>query len=157
MTSKESLREFPQDFLARYWSKVEKTDACWVWKGTKTARGYGVIGLKQKQYKAHKVAVILSGRSYPDKAVTDHLCRNTSCVNPAHLEVVTNAENVLRGISFGAINKAKTHCLHGHPFSEYGVFTSRKNGCKWRYCKECMRVQQGIRKRRARELIKKHG
>lgn len=46
----------------------------------------------------------------------DHLCRNTSCVNPAHLEAVTNKENTLRGLTVTAINAQKTACAAGHPY-----------------------------------------
>lgn len=65
------------------------------------------------------------------------LCRNRSCVNPAHLEPVTHAENTLRGIAPSAQNAKKTHCFRGHPFTGKNVRIAL-NG--QRICKECRRI-----------------
>lgn len=65
----------------------------------------------------------------------DHLCRNHDCVNPEHLEVVTQAENMRRGIGATAINARKTHCKHGHEFTPENIYR-RPNG---RECMTCLK------------------
>jgi hypothetical protein len=86
----------------RFLSKIEKTDSCWIWKGTVNPdSGYGRIqitndGIKKSHY-AHRYSYELTKGNIPPKMVIDHLCRNTACVNPDHLEAVTNRENGIRG------------------------------------------------------------
>lgn len=82
----------------RFWNKVNKTDACWNWTGAKFYRGYGCFRLNGQSVLAHRVAYELVHGPTPMGLVIDHLCRNTLCVNPDHLEPVTNAENVRRGM-----------------------------------------------------------
>lgn len=101
----------------RFWSQVDKeTDAacggrgCWLWIGYTDCRGYGWVRFGGKNRRAHRVALELAGRSVVAPMVTDHLCRLRCCVNPEHLEVVTSKENILRGISFAAVNASKSAC-----------------------------------------------
>lgn len=89
------------------------TDDCWLYAGTKDVRGYGTINLKPHQY-VHRIVYESLIGEIPVGLVIDHLCRVRHCVNPDHLEAVTNAENVLRGEGTGAKNRVKTHCKNGH-------------------------------------------
>jgi len=67
----------------------------------------------------------------------DHLCRNRTCCNPAHLELVTGRENLLRGDTLAAANAAKTHCIQGHPLADDNLYVAN-NGA--RTCRTCQRA-----------------
>lgn len=108
---------------------------CWVWTGGVDRHGYGYWGralAHRRMYEQH-VGPIPAGLEI------DHLCRNTLCVNPEHLEPVTHAENVARSRA-GQVNRdrmlARTHCRHGHEYTDEN--TDRSTG--WRRCRECNRT-----------------
>lgn len=108
----------------RLWSKVDRDGPipefapelgpCWLWTGSLNANGYGTIHRGDRQAGTHRVVVELNGESIPEGHEVDHLCRVRHCVNPAHLEVVTKAENIRRGFSPPGMNSRKTHCPKGH-------------------------------------------
>jgi hypothetical protein len=93
-----------------------RTDGCWHWLGS-LRRGYGRMRVSGKTFAAHRVSYEHFVGSIPGDLTLDHLCRNTSCVNPAHLEPVTARENTLRGVSPVAVNAKITECRFGHPLS----------------------------------------
>lgn len=72
-------------------------NGCWVWLRSRDRDGYGWASLDNKTYSAHRLVFVLLGGVIPDGLVLDHLCRVRHCVNPAHLEPVTNRENLARG------------------------------------------------------------
>lgn len=108
--------------------------SCIKWEGEINAQGYGVVSCDKKRRGAHRVLWERTHGPLPNGLVLDHLCRNRACVNLSHLEVVTNKENVLRGISFAAINSKKTTCPRGH---KYDALIKRKNGSFFRECRIC--------------------
>ncbi len=131
-----------RDDSIRFWKLVDKTDKCWNWNGSRNADGYGQFHRNGSNIGAHRYSYELNVDKIPEGLVIDHLCRNRSCVNPAHLEPVTQKENCLRGTSPWANNARKTHCKYGHLLSEN------------RRCIICRRSQQRKYKKKKREMIR---
>lgn len=131
--------------IRRFWAKVEKTSTCWLFTGNKV-NGYGSFRFRGRMLKAHRFSWALAGREVPEGMVLDHVCRVRNCVNPEHLEVVTAAENLYRGVSFAAINRRKTHCIHGHEFSAENTHVNPQG---YRVCCECRRARYHRNKLRA--------
>lgn len=86
----------------------------------------------------------------PDGLHLDHLCRNPMCINPSHLEPVTQKENTLRGFSVPAINARKTECKRGHPFTPENTIIKKLG----KACRICQRVMDRDNKRRQRKRAK---
>jgi len=105
---------------------------CWTWTGRISRDGYGYYGKELAHRCMYKIWV---GR-VPKTKHLDHLCRNRSCVNPLHLEIVTPRVNILRGIGACAQHKRQTHCKHGHEFNKDNTYTNNKGH---RVCRTCDR------------------
>lgn len=131
----------------RFWSKVRKTPTCWLWTAGVTTTGYGAFTPQRHvQVKAHRWSYEAVNGPIPDGLVLDHLCRNTLCVNPSHLEPVTNEENVLRGFSPHAVNARRSRCAEGHEFE----YRTRVDGTLRRWCRECHNEKRRQRRAKAR-------
>ena len=83
-----------QKYIDRFWSKVDKTDNCWNWTAGKLNAGYGVFNINGKNYSTHRISVLLDNRN-PAGHVVMHQCDNPSCVNPKHLIVATQKDNMI--------------------------------------------------------------
>lgn len=122
----------------RFWEKVVKTDTCWLWMAGK-ASGYGRIRIgnaKESVINAHRLSVMLSGRTIPIDMCVDHICMNRSCVNPEHLRVVTQSVNAVENSnSPAALNKRRTICVKGHPFTLENTIIEKNSSRRCRICK----------------------
>jgi hypothetical protein len=116
-------------------------DGCWFWEGPVTSDGrYGNMKVTRLgEQMAHRVSYIVFVGPIPDGLTIDHLCGNTRCVNPAHLEAVTMRENIMRGAGVGALNARKTRCMRGHEFTDANTyrFPDGRRGC--RQCRAMLR------------------
>lgn len=119
---------------------------CWIWQG-KLKDGYGRIRVHGVIMRAHRYAWELYKGAIPDdKPHLDHLCRNRNCVNPMHLEPVTNLENTMRGVSFAAVNARKTKCPQGHEYTPANTYVDGRNR---RYCRACANARRKAARRAA--------
>ena len=138
------MRKSPEE---RFWAKVRKSEdlnGCWEWIAYKVGGGYGKFGAGGRMLYAHRWAYEhLVGPISPELEC-DHLCRNPGCVNPAHIELVTHKENVLRGTAPSAQKARQTTCKNGHPLV-----------ARWgqRGCPLCRAEQKRVREAANREKI----
>lgn len=128
----------------RFWSKVDRKtpQQCWPWLASKREFGYGQFRLGETMALAHRVAYELLIGQIPDGLELDHLCRNPSCVNPAHLEPVTHRENCLRGTGSSARNARKAHCPRGHYYGGDNLYIHPDGGRRCRNCTNALRREK---------------
>lgn len=125
---------------------VDPVSSCWNWTGAMRHSGYGAMFLTgTKSVAAHRYVYEYTVGPIPDGLVLDHLCRNRRCVNPVHLEAVTQRINSLRGDTIPRRQALQTHCVNGHEFTTETIYVHPQRGT--RLCKVCM-SDAGARRRR---------
>lgn len=138
----------PMKHRTTFEKRFRKTPGCWLWEGWKNKEGYGYMcvtdGGRRRPFGAHRLSWAIYRGPIADGMVIDHLCRNRACVNPDHMEVVANAENVRRGVSIFAENRRKTHCKRGHAFD---TDNTRLFPDGHRACKACERIASAKRRK----------
>lgn len=112
-------------------SSCSRESPCILWHMAKDRDGYGLTTIDGKSRRAHRVTYEMVRGPIPDGLVIDHLCRVRGCINPWHLEAVSNRTNLLRGYGPSAICAKKTHCKRGHELTGDNVYmTGRRRSCR---------------------------
>lgn len=133
-------------------------DGCWEWVGCSSV-GYGHMydPAKKRMVLAHRWVYEREHGPIPEGHDCHHVCANRGCVNPDHLEIVTptehyNHDTAMQGgaLKRAKVNRTKTHCPQGHPYSGANLFVYRG----WRNCRKCKdRARRASRARRQERLF----
>ena len=143
---------------SRFWNKVEVTKSCWNWQASKHL-GYGRFRFNGNVVYAHRFCYKLFKGNIPNDLVLDHLCRNPSCINPDHLEVVTQKENCIRGETGHYTLKAKKGNFDcGHLYDIENMYFIKSGRSKGRgICKTCAKIRAEKRYEEIKLGIKPRG
>lgn len=96
LTDLQTGRFLKQEAAPRFFAKVKEVEGHWLWQGSLNSRGYPEFKPDGKLVKGHRYAYELLVGPIPEGFHVDHVCGNTTCVNPEHLEAVTAQENRMR-------------------------------------------------------------
>ena len=128
--------------VKRFWAKVSPVGAgCWEWVGNKDRLKYGMLFFNNRKNKAHRFAYALAFGSIPEGLVIDHMCGNPSCVNPYHLDAVTQSINMIRYHGLGM-----THCRNGHELTPKDKAVQRCITCKKAWRRERRKIFRALGK-----------
>lgn len=137
----------------RFWPKVSirSDDDCWPWLAATDGRGrYGLFYLEGRLVGAHRMSYELVKGPIPAELVIDHICRNTICVNPVHLDAVTPHENVVvrSTLTPSGVNWRKAACKNGHSFTRANTRIDTRGS---RVCRTCDNAKDRLRHAAAKE------
>lgn len=119
---------------------------CWNWTAyIHYNNGYGYVSFQGRWQSVHRVVYENLKESIPEGLQLDHLCRNRKCANPEHLEPVTQKENINRGLTgynslLAEKERQKTHCPHGHEYTEENTIYYKYNKSIKRRCRACDKI-----------------
>lgn len=142
------------DILRVFSNRITIDDeGCYIFLGANRGGGYKGVSIRGHAYYAHRAMYSFVHNDLEMAGVVDHtchtsackevLCKHRHCVNPDHLRLVTQKENLLSGNTLYARNARKTHCNSGHEFTEQNTYLTKRNQ---RLCKTCRKL--GMRKAR---------
>lgn len=115
-------------------ARVSVTETeCWIWQLGSDRHGYGRMKVSGKEMLAHRASYEAFVGKIPEGLTIDHLCRVPLCVNPSHLEPVSNKENILRSDGITAKASRQTHCKAGHLLSGENLYLFKGH----RHCRAC--------------------
>lgn len=149
----------------RFENYIEIIGDCWLWQGyVNPTTGYGGFGIQDDQGRwhsidAHRVSYMLYTGPIPDGLHLDHTCHTRDncvggsscphrrCVNPDHLEAVTQQINLLRGSTLSALNALKTACPQGHPYNTENTLLFADGQRRCRICRAVMKHRSYMNKK----------
>ncbi len=129
MTARNTYAGFERQYIP------EPNSGCWLWIGHSPNGLYGSLKWKGHRIGAHVFSYLWHIGAISEGLEIDHLCRNTWCVNPAHLEAVTHNENIAR-----SKRATQTQCHRGHPYAD-GVELYESETHRYRRCLTCYRMR----------------
>lgn len=138
--------------------KIGTAQDCWEWAGHKDYQGYGIVKVRPKLYRAPRMAwVIANGTEIPDGMMVCHTCDNPSCVNPHHLFLGLNEENVKDKVAKGRQSRAgKGSPGESHPraiLKESQVLEIRKRYLPHRITAKMLASEYGVSEREIRSIV----
>jgi hypothetical protein len=145
------------------WASPEPNSGCWLWEGACDKHGYGQLRFGQGgpgslRYATH-IALELAGRPVPPGRFACHTCDNPPCVNPDHLFIGSQKENMADCIAKGRASKPPTalkgqgrlttHCRAGHDLATRGVHVDRNGVQSCKVCRHLAKVAFRARRKAA--------
>jgi len=135
------LKNYPQAKILKLRHRMDSNytvspTGCWVWNLSLNVGGYGKVKFAGHTLTAHRLYYQLYRGVISSELVVDHLCRNRACINPDHLEPVTQWVNNARGVGVSAENLKKTHCKNGHEFTKENTIVGKNR----RSCRACAKA-----------------
>ena len=147
---------------AKFWEKVDvrSPDECWNWKGALGSSGYAQfrlwIGGKRKNFSGSRVAYSYAVGPIPDRLLACHKCDNPKCVNPNHIFLGTQSDNITdMAAKKRGWRMLNTHCANGH---EYNFENTYRRPDGTRDCRTCIRARaKSYKKRKLNSFTSKFG
>jgi hypothetical protein len=138
----------PESLSERFWAKVDRTDECWIWLGSKR-RDYGLTFDQGRHRPATQVAWELTySEPFPTGMDACHTCDNPPCVRPDHIFPGTAKDNIQDAKRKGRLSRGRTHCPAGHRYDEANTYYPPSGRSGW--CRACQRAAQKRYKARKR-------
>ncbi len=160
LTAKSAQEKTPEE---KFWESTDKRteEECWPWVGSTRGNDrwkYGIIWMNGKLESAHRFSWVLFNGAIPALKDADsrgtcilHKCDNPLCVNPKHLFPGTHKDNMRDKLAKNRDgNKNKTHCPHGHAYTDENTYIAKQRGKRMRHCKTCHRIREANRQARLR-------
>lgn len=143
----------PEKYVVRFYSKINKTDTCWLWTNHLDKDGYGSMRVYKTRLQAHRLSYIIHKNNKIKNKLICHSCDNPTCVNPQHLFIGTHQDNVDDMFKKGRENKAKGFDL---PQAKLSIDQAREIRAKWvprKYTMKQLATEYGVSKGSIQKII----